>query len=84
MQDTRSLAPLQPADFYSMTIIFIDISILLDHLCQEAKDVFLGYYLTIESNIPSSYMVVLKSHYVLCFRSTKSKTFYLQSRPSQF
>jgi hypothetical protein len=35
-----------------MTNIFIDISILLEHRSQVAKGVFLGYYLTIESNIP--------------------------------
>jgi hypothetical protein len=35
-----------------MTNIFIDIPILLEHQFQVAKDVFLGYHLTIESNIP--------------------------------
>jgi hypothetical protein len=35
-----------------MTKIFIDIPILLKHRSQVAKGVFLGYHLTIESNIP--------------------------------
>jgi hypothetical protein len=34
-----------------MTNIFIDIPILLEHRSQIAKDVFLRYHLTIESNI---------------------------------
>jgi hypothetical protein len=35
-----------------MINIFIDIPILLENWFQVAKDVFLRYYLTIESNIP--------------------------------
>jgi hypothetical protein len=46
-----------------MTNIFIDIPILQEHRYQLVKDVFLGYHLTIESNIPS-YVVALKSHFM--------------------
>jgi hypothetical protein len=47
-----------------MTKIFIDIPILLEHRSHVAKGVFLGYHLTIESNIPSSCVVTLKSHFM--------------------
>jgi hypothetical protein len=47
-----------------MTNIFIDISILLTHRSQIAKCVFLGYHPTIESNIPCSCVVALKSHFM--------------------
>jgi hypothetical protein len=47
-----------------MTNIFIDIPILLEHRSQVVKGVFLGYLLTIESNIPSSCVVALKSHFM--------------------
>jgi hypothetical protein len=47
-----------------MTNIFIDIPILLEHQSQVANGVFLGYLLTIESNIPSSSVVALKSHFM--------------------
>jgi hypothetical protein len=49
-----------------MANIFINIPILLEHRSQVVKYVFLGYHLTIESNIPlpSSCVVVLKSHFM--------------------
>jgi hypothetical protein len=47
-----------------MTNIFIDIPILLEYRSQVAKCVFLGYHLTIESNIPSSCVVALKSYFM--------------------
>jgi hypothetical protein len=47
-----------------MTNIFIDILILLEHRSQVVKDVFLKYHLIIKSNIPSSCVVELKSHFV--------------------
>jgi hypothetical protein len=67
-----------------MTKIFIDIPILLENKSQVAKGVFLGYHLTIESNIPlllrrSTEIII----HVLCFRHTKHKTFCLQSSSSQ-
>jgi hypothetical protein len=67
-----------------MTNIFVDILILLEHRFQVAKDVFLGYHLTIESNIPlllcGSNEIAL---HVLRFRPTKFKIFCLQSSSPQ-
>jgi hypothetical protein len=67
-----------------MTNIFIDIPILLEHRSHVVKDVFLGYHLTIESNISlllcGSTEITL---YVLCFRPTKAKTFCLQNSSPQ-
>jgi hypothetical protein len=67
-----------------MTNIFIDVPILLEHCSEVAKGVFLGYHLTIESNIPlllcGSTEITL---YVLHFRPTKPKTFCLQSLSPQ-
>jgi hypothetical protein len=68
-----------------MANTFIDISILLKHRSQIAKCVFLGYHLTIESNIPlllrDSVEITL---HILCFRLTKTKIFCLQSPSAQF
>jgi hypothetical protein len=47
-----------------MTNIFIDIPSLLKHRSQIVKCVFLEYLLTIKSNISSSYVVALKSHFM--------------------
>jgi hypothetical protein len=47
-----------------MANIFIDILILLEIQSQVAKCVFLKYHMIIESNIPPSYGVVLKSHII--------------------
>jgi hypothetical protein len=47
-----------------MTNIFIDTPILLKHRSQVTKYVFLKYHLTIESNIPSSYVVALKLYFM--------------------
>jgi hypothetical protein len=67
-----------------MTNIFIDTPILLDHLSQVAKGVFLGYHLTIESNIPlllcGSTEITL---HVLHFRLIKPKIFCLQGSSPQ-
>jgi hypothetical protein len=67
-----------------MTNIFIDILILLEHQSQVAKDIFLVYHLTIESNISlllcGSTEITL---YVLRFRPTRAKTFCLQGLSSQ-
>jgi hypothetical protein len=67
-----------------MTNIFIDIPILLEHRSQVAKGVFLGYHLTIESNIPlllcGSTEITL---HVLRFRPTKPKTFCLHGSSPQ-
>jgi hypothetical protein len=41
-----------------MTKIFINIPILLKHRSQVAKGVFLGYHLTIESNLAHMQMTV--------------------------
>jgi hypothetical protein len=58
-----------------MTNIFINILILLEHRSQVVKCVFLGYHLTIESNILlllcGSTEIIL---HVLRFRPTKPKT----------
>jgi hypothetical protein len=58
----------------------IDIPIHLEHRLKVAKCIFLGYHLTIESNIP----LLLRGSteitiHVLCFRPTKPKTFCLQN-----
>jgi hypothetical protein len=59
-----------------MTTIFIDIPILLEHLSQVAKGVFLRYHLSIESNITLLRHGGAKTtHHVLCFKPTKAKTF---------
>jgi hypothetical protein len=59
-----------------MTKIFIDIHILLKHRSQLAKDVFLRYHLTIESNIPLLLCGSIEiTFHVFCFRPTKPKTF---------
>jgi hypothetical protein len=47
-----------------MTNIFVNILIILEHRSHVAKCVFLGYHLTIESNILSSCVVALKSHFI--------------------
>jgi hypothetical protein len=73
-QGTRSLAPLQPVDFNSMTNVFINITILLEHQSQVAKGVFLEYHVTIESNIPLLRGIAEIILHVLCFRPTKHKT----------
>jgi hypothetical protein len=68
-----------------MTNTFIDIPILLEHRSQVAKGIFIGYHLTIESNI----LLLMRSSteitlHVLCFRPTKPKIFCLQSSSPQF
>jgi hypothetical protein len=69
----------------SMTNIFIDVPILLEHRSQIVKGVFLGYHLTIESSIP----LLLRGRaeiilHILYFIPSKPKTFYLQSQSPQF
>jgi hypothetical protein len=67
-----------------MTNIFIDIPILLEHRSQIVKDVFLGYHLIIESNIPlllcgSTKITLL----IFRFIHSKAKIFCLQNSSSQ-
>jgi hypothetical protein len=58
-----------------MTNIFIDIPILLEHQSQVVKGVFLGYHLTIESNIPLLlYDSIEITLHVLHFRATTTTT----------
>jgi hypothetical protein len=52
-----------------MTNIFIDISILLEHRSQVAKGAFLGYYLTIESNLGDFSIMY---YYFLCTMNYQS------------
>jgi hypothetical protein len=61
-----------------MTNIFIDIPILLEYQSQVVKGVYLGYYLTINSNIPPLLhgRAEITLH-VLYFRPTEPKTFCL-------
>jgi hypothetical protein len=63
---------------------FIDIPILLKYRSQVVKGVFLGYHLTIESNISlllcGSTEIIL---HILRFRPAKPKTFCLQSSSTQ-
>jgi hypothetical protein len=67
-----------------MTNIIIDILILLEHRSQVAKGVFLGYNLTIESNITLLLCGSTETTlHVVYFRSTKPKTFCLQSLSPQ-
>jgi hypothetical protein len=67
-----------------MTNIFINILILLKHRFQVAKDVFLEYHLTIESNILQLLYGSTKiTLHVFRFRPTKAKTFYLQGLSPQ-
>jgi hypothetical protein len=59
-----------------MTNIFVDIPVLLEHRSKVVKCVFLGYHLTIESNIPFLLCVSTEITFnILYFRPTKSKTF---------
>jgi hypothetical protein len=67
-----------------MTDTFIDIPIILEHRSAIAKCVFLGYHLTIESNIPLLLVNVETTLHLLCFRPTKLKIFCLQSSSPQF
>jgi hypothetical protein len=61
-----------------MTNIFINILILLKHQLQVVKYVFLIYHLTIESNTPHLlYGSTEITFYILHFRHTKLKIFYL-------
>jgi hypothetical protein len=67
-----------------MTNIFIDIPILLDDKSQVAKNIFLGYHLSIESNITlllcGSTEITL---HILRFRHIKPKTSCLQNSSPQ-
>jgi hypothetical protein len=58
-----------------MTNIFIYIPILLEHRPEVAKSVFLGYHLTIESNISLLRGSTKITLHLLCFIPTKPKTF---------